>query len=221
MPIELIIRFVSPFHQWKKLNNLALFRELIPIVTPIAFQPQGINGIEARIQQIQQKLNQLGVVDAARESSSPELFSSLLNDKITAANSGEIEGIIDTEAQLQGMDPSLLKAVAKVESGFNPEAVSGVGAVGVMQLMPATAKGLGVNDLTNPVENIHGGATYLKSLLKRYDNSLPKALGAYNAGPGAVDKYGDVPPFNETQGYVKKVMAAYQQFQQQSQIGGQ
>jgi peptidoglycan DL-endopeptidase CwlO len=108
--------------------------------------------------------------------------------------------------QKYGISPNLLAAVAKVESGYNPNAVSKAGAQGLMQIMPATARGLGVNAL-DPTQAVDGAARMLKSLLKEFD-SLPLALAAYNAGGGAVRKYGGIPPYAETQAYVPKVQAA-------------
>lgn len=106
-----------------------------------------------------------------------------------------------------GVSPKLLAAVAKVESGYNPQAVSKVGARGLMQLMPSTARGLGVNDAFDPEQAIFGGAKLLAHNLREF-KSLPLALAAYNAGGGAVKKYGGIPPFAETQAYVPKVQKA-------------
>ncbi|MBT3178897.1 MAG: lytic transglycosylase domain-containing protein [Desulfobacula sp.] len=111
-----------------------------------------------------------------------------------------------------GVEFSLIKAVIKVESDFNPEAVSKKGAKGLMQIMPDNFKSLAVKDPFNPSQNIMGGVLYLQRLLKRYEYKLPLVLAAYNAGPEAVDKYKNIPPYEETQNYVKKVMETYSQY---------
>ena len=107
------------------------------------------------------------------------------------------------------MNEKLVRALIKQESGFNPTIVSKAGATGLMQLMPATAESLGVSDAKDPVQNVDGGVRYLKSLMKKYNGNLILSLAAYNAGPGAVDKYGGVPPYKETQNYVKNILANY------------
>lgn len=111
-----------------------------------------------------------------------------------------------------GLDFSLLKAVIHVESGFNPRAVSGKGAKGLMQIMPENFKRLDVSDPFNPSQNIMAGARYLHRLIRRYGDTLSLALAAYNAGPSAVDRYETIPPFPETRRYVKKVMKAYSMY---------
>jgi len=112
--------------------------------------------------------------------------------------------------QRHGVDPALLAAVAKVESGFDPGAVSRAGARGLMQFMPATAAGMGIDPM-DPAQAVDGAARYLSTQLNRF-GSLDKALAAYNAGPGAVQRFGGVPPYPETQAYVRKVRAAMEQF---------
>jgi len=117
--------------------------------------------------------------------------------------------MISQIAHKHGVDEKLVKAVIQQESGFNAKAKSHCGAMGLMQLMPGTAKTLGVNDAYNPVQNVDGGVRHLKWLLSKYNGNVILALAAYNAGPGAVDKYDGVPPYAETQNYVKKILANY------------
>ena len=119
----------------------------------------------------------------------------------------EFDDIIALQAGAQGVSPELVRAVIQVESAFNPRAVSPKGAMGLMQLMPATARDLGVVNPFHPEENIRGGVAYLRQLLNRY-GQVELALAAYNAGPGSVERYGAVPPYRETQDYVKKVTGA-------------
>lgn len=114
-----------------------------------------------------------------------------------------------TACNKYGVDPSLVHAIIKVESDFNPYALSRKGAMGLMQLMPHTAVEMNVKNSFNPVENIEGGVKYLRYLLDRYEGNLSLALAAYNAGETAVKKWGTVPPFRETQNYVKKILKLY------------
>jgi soluble lytic murein transglycosylase-like protein len=117
------------------------------------------------------------------------------------------DGLILASAQRNGVDPALLKGLIRAESGFDPSAGSGAGAVGLVQLMPGTAASLGVTDPTDPAQSIEGGAKYLRQQLDAFGGDVSKALAAYNAGPGAVRRYDGVPPYAETQAYVQKVQA--------------
>jgi len=127
------------------------------------------------------------------------------------AESSKYDALIDGAARALTVQPALVRAVIVVESGFNPRAVSRRGAVGLMQLMPATARRYGVTDAYDPAQNVQGGVRYLRDLLARYDSNLELALAAYNAGEDAVERYGRrIPPFPETLNYVPSVMAIYQ-----------
>jgi soluble lytic murein transglycosylase-like protein len=121
----------------------------------------------------------------------------------------ELRRLASEAARRHGLDPELVMAVAGVESAFVPAAVSPKGAQGLMQLMPGTARDLGVADPFDPAANLDGGTRYLRDLLAQYDGDLSKALAAYNAGPGAVARHQGVPPYKETRDYVKKVLRRY------------
>ncbi|GEM_PF-3400357 len=122
-------------------------------------------------------------------------------------------GLIREAAARYSVPPALLAAVMKSESGFNPRAHSPAGAMGLMQLMPGTAAGLGVDDPWDPAQNVDGGAHYLSNALSRYNGDVRMVLQHYNAGPGAVAKYNGDVPYEETRRYVRNVMAAYERFQ--------
>src|SRR5437764_8816317 len=130
------------------------------------------------------------------------------------SGSAPYEQQIEAAAQKYGIDPAVLKGLIKQESGFNPNAGSSAGAQGLTQLMPGTAASLGVTNVHDPAQSIDGGAHYLKMQLDRFGGDYSKALAAYNAGPGAVQRYGGVPPYAETQNYVKNVLAFAQQYRQ-------
>jgi soluble lytic murein transglycosylase-like protein len=125
---------------------------------------------------------------------------------VTADRAWQYETLITEHSRLNGVRSDLVRAVMQVESAFNPNAISPKGAMGLMQLMPATMRQYGVRNAFNPAENVRAGVAYLRALLDRYSNNEELALAAYNAGPGAVDKYGQaIPPYRETQNYVAKI----------------
>lgn len=120
-----------------------------------------------------------------------------------------LSAMIDRHANEKGLDPALVHAVIRAESAYRPDALSPKGAVGLMQVMPATGRRFGVSDLEVPEHNLQAGTTYLRHLLDRFDN-VPLALAAYNAGEGAVSRYGNkIPPYPETQGYVQGILRSY------------
>jgi soluble lytic murein transglycosylase-like protein len=133
------------------------------------------------------------------------------------ARSAQYDGVIKGAAQAATIQAALVRAVIVVESGFNPRAISKKGAIGLMQLQPATAKRYGVKNIYDPGENVRAGAHYLSDLLARFDSNLELALAAYNAGEEAVERYGrHVPPYRETLAYVPSVMKVYHRLMDQA-----
>lgn len=179
--------------------------------------------IQARLSAIQSRIGEIQTRFAAPAPQAPAgatAFGALM-DRLgaspeTAAPAGaapvaaasSLAGMIAGAARRQGLDPALVDAVVRVESGYDPKAVSPVGARGLMQLMPGTAAGLGV-DPDDPAQNLEGGTRYLAEQIHRF--GLESGVAAYNAGPGAVEKHGGVPPYAETQAYVQKVLSLYRE----------
>jgi len=144
---------------------------------------------------------------AVNATTTPEVET--IPDDIPLSGDCDLDWIIYRAGEKSGVDPRFIHAVIKQESRYNPKAVSGAGAQGLMQMMPATAKRFGLKDPFDPAANVEAGTKYLKFLLKRFNGDVSLALAGYNAGEGAVDKYKGVPPYGETQNYVKKIEATY------------
>ena len=166
-------------------------------------QRQRQNGYKERINAIIMNVNSVinadGVFLPAGADSSTSTVNNYFSDYINQQNSGSyLEQIFQKASDTYQVSKDLLKAMAKAESNFRADATSHCGAMGIMQLMPATAASLGVSDAYNPEQNIMGGAKYISQLLEKYNGNLAFAVAAYNAGSGNVDKYGGIPPFKET-----------------------
>jgi soluble lytic murein transglycosylase-like protein len=173
--------------------------------------------IGTRLDQIQTMVAQMTTPAGAPAATTPSSsFAGALAAAQTAPSAAPVSGTggssafdseINAAASANGIDPALLKGLVSQESGFNPNARSGAGAVGLTQLMPGTAAALGVTNPLDPAQSLQGGAKYLREQLDRFGGDEKLALAAYNAGPGAVQKYGGVPPYAETQNYVTSVMS--------------
>ena len=187
--------------------------------TPLA----GINRVMGRIREIEALVYPQPTVSEEKPESFEKVIEEVLDDPYSSHGS-EItvpstvserlamwEPLLQELCEKYQVDPDLARAVMRCESGGNPNAVSSAGAIGLMQLMPGTARGLGV-DPKDPRRNLEGGIKYLAQLADKYDGDYMKTLAAYNAGSGRVDSYGGVPPFPETQRYVQNVLALYRKY---------
>lgn len=160
--------------------------------------------------ELKEKIEQLSPIDTLKGKIEELAPQETIREKIDQGKVKNIDEIISSISRKYEVDENFVRAIIKQESGFNPNATSKKGAMGLMQLMPKTAKGLGVLDAYNPEQNVEGGVKYIKSLMTKYDGDKKIALAAYNAGPTAVNRYGGIPPYKETQNYVNKVMAIYE-----------
>jgi soluble lytic murein transglycosylase-like protein len=177
--------------------------------------------VAARVDEIRTMLSPQAAVPAATPApvqtaaavpAFSDVLASTLDDGSTddgTSSDNDFEPEIQASSAREGVDPALVRAIISHESGFDPNATSRVGAQGLMQLMPSTAAGLGVTNAYDPAQNIAGGTHLIRTLLDRYDGNLSLALAAYSAGPGAVDRFGGIPPYGETQAYVRDVTASY------------
>ncbi|MGQ9454277.1 MAG: lytic transglycosylase domain-containing protein [Armatimonadota bacterium] len=186
---------------------------------------EGLNNVLARIQEIKSHFRGMGVSGAVTIAPHYSASSRLQANGVEPFIPGNIvrdvedsvkgaiqdvsayDELINSSASKYNIDPALLKALIHAESGFKPNAVSPAGAMGLTQLMPATAAALNVSDPFDPTQSIDGGARYLRAQLDRFGGDESLALAAYNAGPGAVIKYGGIPPYSETQRFVNRVLA--------------
>lgn len=174
------------------LNELLTDEEVSALSMPVSM-PMPVNG------------KTVSSFSLPSSSSTPPL--SLLKNE--AAKDGKIDDIIERASQLYQIPAKLIRSVVQHESNFNPNAVSRSGASGLMQLMPATARSMGAENVFDPEQNILAGSKYLRELMDKYDGNIGLTLAAYNAGPGNVDKFGGIPPFKETMNYVKKVTSTF------------
>ena len=191
-------RKVSEFENILKTSNQANFGNLL-----LNQQSMSVNGNILKnpgISSIESAIRDMSSINSVSQAAAASLSA-------PTASRTQLLTMIEKISEKHGVDDKLVKALIRQESGFNPNAKAG--AMGLMQLMPQTAKHLGVADPYNPIQNVEGGVRYLKSMLNKYNGNIILALAAYNAGPGAVDKYSGVPPYKETQNYVKNILANY------------
>ncbi|MBS8263110.1 lytic transglycosylase domain-containing protein [Mesobacillus boroniphilus] len=203
LKVMLELQALQNFNQPTSQSGNGLFQEILSGI--LSDQSNALGATATRLEELFDNA-QIAVnnFDLAKQNIG-QMLPPIQLTKVAAKSNADFDGIIDKAAAIFNIPAKLIKSVIQKESNFNPNAVSHAGASGLMQLMPATARGLGVKNAFDPAENILAGSKYLRQMLDRYDNNIELALAAYNAGPGNVDKYGGIPPFKETQNYVRKV----------------
>jgi len=174
-------------------------------------------GVVSDLAAVQRRIAQIDGAPRAAVAAGSQLdndFDGVLRRTLAPASPSraQLDALVRRNAAAWQIDPALITSVIANESAFDPHATSAVGAKGLMQLMPATAASLGVRDPYDPAQNVAGGARYLRSLLERFGGNVRLAVAAYNAGPAAVEKYGGVPPYAETQRYVNNVLGSLQKY---------
>ncbi len=192
-----------------------------PIASPLLEEnPIGPAAAAQRIQHLQ---DLIAKVEAGPAGFAAVLQEATLPSPASGAPGSQYDALIEQAAARNGIDPAVLHGLIQQESGFDPNSTSSAGALGLTQLMPGTASSLGVVNPLDPAQSIEGGARYLGEMLRQFGGNTEDALAAYNAGPGAVQRYGGVPPYSETQQYVTKVLgyaAEYRQSHQTAQTYG-
>ena len=204
---------MTGIHRWSIALGVLLLAGIVPTVNADIYQFVDENGVVHLTNVPSGRIKKpIKVTTENRKAVSPSASPSRSTaNRVQQADSIPVSyvNIINSSCERFGVDPSLVHAIVKVESDFNPYAVSRKGAMGLMQLMPHTANTMNVRNSFSPDENIEGGVKYLRYLLDRYEGNISLALAAYNAGETAVKKWGTVPPFKETQDYVKKILLIY------------
>ena len=196
------------------INNdlLAVQQRIAQITGADVPQPTATDGTASFAALVQAELHAHGIEAPDQAVAGPDASANAR----APVPSEEIERLVSANGATWNVDPSLIKAIIANESGFDAGATSHAGAQGLMQLMPGTASGLGVTDAYDPAQNVWGGTRYMRGLLDRFGGNVELAVAAYNAGPGAVEKYSGVPPYAETQNYVQNVLASYQRYKSEA-----